>query len=65
MVAQLGGRSYEEMRVVVLEFLDTDIFHVSAENCVAFLNPLIESWDIDLATFRLDIVLSQRWPRGA
>src|SRR3989449_645671 len=55
MVAQLSGRSYEEMRVVVLEFLDTDIFHVSAENCVSFLDPLIESWDIDLATFALEI----------
>jgi len=46
------------MRVVVLEFLDTDIFHVSAENGVAFLDPLIESWDIDLATFGLEIVLN-------
>ena len=64
MVAQLGGRSYEEMRVVVLEFLDTDIFHISAENCVSFLNPLIESWDIDLATFGLHIVLSQRVASG-
>lgn len=60
MVAKLSGRSYEEMRVVVLEFLDTDIFHVSAENCVSFLDPLIESWDIDLATFGLDIVLNHR-----
>ena len=58
MVAQLSGRSYEEMRVVVLEFLDTDIFHVSAENCVSFLDPLIESWDIDLATFGLEVVLN-------
>ncbi|MBM2836833.1 MAG: transcriptional regulator, family [candidate division NC10 bacterium] len=58
MVAQLSGRSYEEMRVIVLEFLDTDIFHVSAENCVSFLDPLIESWDIDLATFSLEIVLN-------
>ena len=58
MVAQLSRRSYEEMRVVVLEFLDTDIFHLSAENCVAFLDPLIESWDIDLATFGLEIVLN-------
>src|SRR5256886_16301847 len=48
-VAELGGRSYEEMRVIVLEFLDTDIFHVSVENCVSFLDPLIASWDIDLA----------------
>jgi transcriptional regulator with XRE-family HTH domain len=58
MVAQLSDRSHEEMRVIVLEFLDTDIFHVSAENCVSFLDPLIESWDIDLATFGLEIVLN-------
>ena len=64
MVAQLGGRSYEAMRVVVLEFLDTDIFHISAEDCVSFLNPLIESWDIDLATLGLEIVLSQRVASG-
>ena len=64
MVADLSGRSYEEMRVVVLEFLDTDIFHVSAENCVAFLDPLIESWDIDLATFGLEIVLNPRVASG-
>jgi hypothetical protein len=31
---------------------------VSAENCVSFLDPLIESWDIDLATFGLEIVLN-------
>jgi transcriptional regulator with XRE-family HTH domain len=58
MVADLGGRSHEEMRVIVLEFLDTDIFHLSPENCVSFLDPLLDSWDIDLATFRLDIVLN-------
>jgi transcriptional regulator with XRE-family HTH domain len=57
-VAQLSGRSFEEMRVIVLEFLDTDIFDVSAENCVSFWDPLIESWDIDLATFGLEIVLN-------
>lgn len=58
MVAQLSGKSYEEMRVTVLEFLDTDIFHLSAENCISFLDPLIESWDIDLATFALEIALN-------
>lgn len=56
-VARLNHRNHEEMRVVVLEFLDTDIFHVSPENCISFLDPLIESWDIDLATFGLEIVL--------
>ncbi len=64
MVAQLGGRSYEEMRVIVLEFLDTDILHVSAENCVSFLDPLIESWDLDLATFALEIALNPRVTTG-
>ena len=64
MIAQLGGRSYEEMRVIMLEFLDTDIFHVSAQNCVSFLDPLIESWDVDLATFGLEIVLNRRVAAG-
>jgi transcriptional regulator with XRE-family HTH domain len=59
-VAQLGGRSFEEMRVIVLEFLDTDIFHLSVEHCVSFLDPLIASWDIDLATFGLEIVLNEQ-----
>jgi hypothetical protein len=52
------------MRVIVLEFLDTDIFHLSHEHCVAFLDPLIESWDIDVATFALDIVLNPRVVSG-
>ena len=64
-VAQLAGRSYEEMRVVVLEFLDTDVFHLSAENCVAFLDPLVGSWDIDLDTFALDIRLNERVAAGS
>jgi hypothetical protein len=50
--------------VIVLEFLDTDIFYLSAEHCVSFLDPLIESWKIDLATFALDIVLNQRVVSG-
>ena len=59
-VADLSGRSFEEMRVIVLEFLDTDIFHLSREHRVSFLEPLVESWDIDLATFALDISLNAR-----
>jgi transcriptional regulator with XRE-family HTH domain len=57
-VARLNDHSYEEMRVIVLEFLDTDIFHLSAANCLSFLDPLIQSWDIDLPTFALEIVLN-------
>jgi hypothetical protein len=59
-VARLGGRSHEEMRVLVLEFLDTDVYHVSAEHCVSFLDPLIASWDVNLATFGLEIVLNHQ-----
>ncbi|MBZ5561010.1 MAG: helix-turn-helix domain-containing protein [Acidobacteriia bacterium] len=60
LVGKVNGRSFEELRVAILEFLDTDVFNVSAENCTSFLDPLIESWDIDLATFSLEIVLNQR-----
>jgi len=56
-VARLNNKSYEEMRVIVLEFLDTDIFNLSVQNFVYFLDPLVESWDIDLVTFGMKIVL--------
>ena len=64
LVARLSGRSYEQMRVIILEFLDADIFNVSIESVVAFLDPLIESWDIDLATFGMEIVLNRRVAPG-
>jgi len=64
LVARLSGRSYEQMRVIILEFLDTDVFTVSVENCISFLDPLIESWDIDLVTFSMEIVLSRRLAPG-
>lgn len=60
LVARLSDRSYEELRVAILEFLDTDVFDLSIENCVSFLDPLVESWDIDLETFAMEIVLNQR-----
>ena len=59
-VARHSGRSYKQMRVTVLEFLDTDVFHLSAGNCVSFLDPLIDSWDIDLSNFGMEIVLNRR-----
>jgi transcriptional regulator with XRE-family HTH domain len=60
MVARLTERSYTQVRVIVLEFLGTDVLNVSAANCLTFLDPLIESWDIDLATFGMEIVLNRR-----
>jgi len=60
LAARLSGQEYEQMRVMILEFLDTDVFHVSAENCISFLDPLIESWDIDLETFGIEVVLNRK-----
>jgi transcriptional regulator with XRE-family HTH domain len=59
-VAKLHAQSYEEMRTIILEFLDTDVFNISVEHCRAFLDPIIESWDIDLKTFEVDITLNRR-----
>jgi transcriptional regulator with XRE-family HTH domain len=64
LVARVAGQSYEQMRVTLLEFLDTDIFNLSPENCVSFLDPLIESWDVDLMTFAMEIVLNRRIASG-
>ena len=63
-VARLRGRSYEAMRVSTLEFLETDIFNVSGENCMSFLDPLIDSWDINLKNFGMEIVLNHRLAPG-
>ena len=65
LVARMSRRSYEDMRVIVLEFLDTDVFNVSVENCVSFIDPLIESWDVDLASFGMEIVLNRRLAPGS
>jgi len=64
LLARLSNRTYEQMRVIVLEFLDADVFNISAENCISFLGPLIESWDIDLVKFGMDIVLNHRVAPG-
>ena len=64
LVARLTSRSYEQVRVTLLEFLDADVFSLSPENCVSFLDPLIESWDVDLTTFGMEIVLNRRIASG-
>ena len=64
LMAELSGRSYEQMRVAILEFLDSDVFHVSIESCVSFLEPMIDSWDIDLKSFGMEIVLNRRLAPG-
>lgn len=63
-VARLSGRNYKQLRVKILEFLDTDVFNVSGDDCDSFLGPLIESWDIDLSSFSMEIVLNKRLAPG-
>jgi transcriptional regulator with XRE-family HTH domain len=64
LIARLTGRSYEQVRVNLLEFLDTDVFSLSPQNCVSFLDPLIETWDVDLATFSMEVVVNRRLAPG-
>ena len=63
-VAQLGDKSLEQMRVIILEFLDTDIFNISNDDCISFLDPLIARWDIDLSTFDMEFTLNERLAPG-
>jgi transcriptional regulator with XRE-family HTH domain len=63
-VADLSDKSYAQMRVIILEFLDTDIFDISSADCISFLNPLLARWDIDLSTFDMEIVLNERLVPG-
>ena len=63
-VAHLGDKTHEQMRVIILDFLDTDIFNISNTSCDSFLDPLIARWDIDLATFDMEITLNERLAPG-
>ena len=63
-VARLSKKSYPQMRVIMLEFLDTDIFNVSNKDCISFLDPLIAHWDIDLSTFDMEISLNGKLAPG-
>ncbi|MBI2688456.1 MAG: helix-turn-helix transcriptional regulator [Acidobacteria bacterium] len=64
LMAKSRARSYEQVRVAILEFLDTDVFDISVENCVSFLDPIIDSWDIDLKSFGIEVVLNRRLAAG-
>ena len=60
LVAEHNGRTYEQVRVSILEFLDTDVFSVWVENCVGFLDPIIDAWDIDLKSFGMSVVPNRK-----
>ena len=60
LIAELSHCSYEQVRISILEFLDTDVFNISVENCISFLDPIIDSWDIDLKSFGMEVVPNRR-----
>lgn len=62
-IAVAGGRSFEDARVTLLDFLDADVFHLTVEHCRAYLDPLIRSWSVDLERLRIDVVLDPRFGR--
>ncbi|HEY6272364.1 MAG TPA: helix-turn-helix transcriptional regulator [Terriglobales bacterium] len=63
-MAKLCNRSYARVRVAILEFLDAGVFNVSVQNCIAFLDPIIDSWDIDLKTFGMTVVPNRQLTAG-
>ncbi|PYQ27931.1 MAG: XRE family transcriptional regulator [Acidobacteria bacterium] len=56
-IASRGRNSYREMRVRMIDLLDSDP-RASIGDFSAFLDPLIDSWDFDPDDFRLDVKLA-------
>ena len=59
--AKLTRQTHEDAQVLILDFLDTDVFHITLDNWVSLLGPLISEWDIDLESFELTIMLNGRF----
>jgi transcriptional regulator with XRE-family HTH domain len=59
-VARLSGRSYQAVRTGLIKFMEAEALDVSSPNCACFLGPLIESWDIDLSSFAMEVVCNRR-----
>ncbi len=54
----------EQARTALLEFLDVDVFNLSAENAISFLDAIVDSWDINLKTFGITVIPSPRLTAG-
>jgi hypothetical protein len=57
MAATRDGCTYLEARMRLLEFLDADSASLTPRDCDEFLRPRITSWDIELETRAMRIVL--------
>lgn len=61
--ASHSGRSYEDMRLRVLEFLDATPDTVTMDHLAEFVQPRIARWDVDLPTGVLRVVLRSQEPK--
>src|SRR2546430_1028827 len=57
MAATRDGCTYLQARMRLLEFLDADSASLTPRDCEEFLRPRINTWDIDLETHAMRIVL--------
>lgn len=62
-IARASGQSADKARLSLLEFLDTDVFPVSLENCLSYLDLLIQQWNIEQGSFRIEIALNPKLTR--
>lgn len=63
LTASHSGRSYPDMRLRVLEFLDATPDTVTLDHLAEFVQPRIARWDVDLPTGVLRVVLRSQEPR--
>jgi transcriptional regulator with XRE-family HTH domain len=57
LIARHGKRTDQQTKAMLERLPGADIFSMSTENCLPLLESLIESWNIDLETFGIDIIL--------
>jgi hypothetical protein len=59
LAARLNKRTREQTRAVLHRLMRTNAFTASFETCIPLLDTLIESWNIDLETFGVEIVVNR------
>lgn len=64
-VTQNTGRRYRQLRVLLMEFLETTPSQVSLESYAWFVEPLIDEWEVDLETLELRITLNRKMAGGS
>jgi transcriptional regulator with XRE-family HTH domain len=62
--ARLDKKTPEQSRAMLRRLMKTDVFSASVETCIPFLDRLIESWNIDLETFGVEIVVDREVSAG-